>query len=112
MKRLLAVGVLALALAGCNAGAFIRDVQQGAVRLCGFQPAPTMIEAIIKAISGLDVSSVVNYVCQAVNAAPTARFAARRGASIAGAPSFILNGKRILIQGTFVGAPPAGLFVR
>jgi hypothetical protein len=61
-----------------------------------------MIEAIVRATSGLDVTTIVGYVCRAVDALPTARLATRRGAIIAGAPSFVLNGKRILVQGNFV----------
>lgn len=102
MKKVLLVGGLCLFLAACNAGAFLNAVRQGAIKACQFDPAPAMIEAIIKATTGLDVTSVVGYVCGAVRALPTAQLALRRGAVIAGAPSFILNGHRILLQGQFV----------
>jgi hypothetical protein len=102
MKKLALVAALALGLAACNAGAFIQAVQQNAQAACGFKPAISMIEAVIKAVTGADVASVVSYICQAADASRTARLANRRGAIIAGAPSFTLNGHRILIQGEFV----------
>jgi hypothetical protein len=102
MRKVLLVAALALGLAACNAGAFLQAVRNGAIQACHFDPAPSMIEAIIKATTGLDVTAIVGYVCKAVESLPTSRFAARRGASIAGAPSFVLNGHRILLQGTFV----------
>jgi hypothetical protein len=101
MKKVAAVLVVALFLAGCNATAFIQAVRQGAVQACHFDPAITMIEAIAKAVVGIDVGGAVTYICQAANSLPTAKLATRRG-SIAGAPSFVLNGHRILLQGEFV----------
>jgi hypothetical protein len=102
MRKIFLVALLAVGLAACNASAFLTQVRQDAIAACHFDPAPSMVEAIIKATSGLDVTTIVGYVCRAVDALPTARPAARRGAIIAGAPSFVLNGKRILVQGTFV----------
>jgi hypothetical protein len=101
MKKVAAVLAVALLLAGCNANAFIQSVRKGAIQLCGFDPAITMIEAIAKAVVGIDVGGAVTYVCQAATSLPTAKLATRRG-SIAGAPSFVLNGHRILLQGEFV----------
>jgi hypothetical protein len=102
MRKIFFIAVLAVGLAACNTGAFLTQVRQGAIKACHFDPAVSMIEAIIKATSGLDVTTIVGYVCRSVEALPTARLAARRGAIIAGAPSFVLNGKRILVQGNFV----------
>lgn len=102
MRKVLLVAALALGLAACNAGAFLQAVRDKAIQTCNFDPAPAMIEAIIKATTGLDVTTIVGYVCKAVNSLPTSRFAARRGASVVGAPSFVLNGHRILLQGNFI----------
>jgi hypothetical protein len=102
MRKVLLVAALALGLAACNAGAFLTAVRQGTIQACHFDPAISMIEAIIKATSGLDVASVVGFICRAADSLPTARLATRRGAIIAGAPSFVLNGHRILLQGSFV----------
>lgn len=102
MKKLLVVGVVALFLAGCNAGAFIQAVQKKAIQVCHFNPAVSMIDAIVQAVAGIDVGGVVALVCRAVDTLPTARLATRRGALITGVPSFVVNGKQILLQGEFV----------
>jgi hypothetical protein len=101
MKKVALVLAVSLLLAGCNAKAFIEAVKKNAIKTCHFDPAITMIEAITKAVVGIDVGGAVTYICQAANSLPTAKLATRRG-SIAGAPSFVLNGHRILLQGEFV----------
>jgi hypothetical protein len=64
MRKIFFVAVLAVGLAACNAGAFLTQVRQGAIKACHFDPATSMIEAIIKATSGLDVTTIVGYVCR------------------------------------------------
>src|SRR4051812_8835305 len=102
MKKILAVGVVALFLTGCKVNAFLQEVRQKTIELCNFDPAPSMVSAIVQAVVGIDVGGAVTLICKAANSLPTARLAARRGALIAGAPSFVVNGKQILLQGAFV----------
>lgn len=99
MKHLLAVPVIALGLAACNPADVIQQVQADAKLACGFIPAAAMIVQIFEAGIGQSAEQIADAICRGVNTLPTARLA-RRG--VAGAPSFVLNGKRILVQGHFV----------
>ena len=98
MKKLILILPLALGLAACNPADVIKQVQADAKLACGFVPAASMIVAIFNAGVGQSAEQIASLICQGVNNLPTAR-AARRG--VVGAPSIVVNGQRILVQGHF-----------
>lgn len=99
MKKLLLTIPLALGLTACNPLDVIQKIRADAIAICGFDPAFSMIEAAIRAAIGAPPGEIADAICKGVSPLQAARLA-RRG--VAGAPSIIINGQRILVQGHFV----------